>query len=81
MAENEEMTVNVSGSNSEKQINLNEQMQKIGATIAEYKDKLVTNFKGMEVSVKDWHFSVGKMEEQYNVEVVVKLNIKPKQAV
>ena len=81
MTEKEEMTVNVSGSNSEKQINLNEQMQKIGATIAEYKDKLVTNFKGMEVTVKDWHFSVGKMEEQYNVEVVVKLNIKPKQAV
>jgi hypothetical protein len=30
---------------SELQVNLNEQMQKIGATISEYKDKLVTTFK------------------------------------
>jgi polyphosphate kinase 2 (PPK2 family) len=81
MAENKEMSINISGSDSEKQINLNEQIQKISSTVAEYKDKLVTTFKGMDVAVKDWNFSVGKTDDQYNIEVVVKLNIKPKQAV
>ncbi len=65
---------------SELQVNLNEQMQKIGATISEYKDKLVTTFKDVDVTVKDWQFSVGKTDKEYNIEVVVKLNIKPKKA-
>jgi hypothetical protein len=32
----------------------------------------------MEVEIKDWNFNVGKTEEEYNVEVKVKLTIKPK---
>jgi hypothetical protein len=32
----------------------------------------------MDVEVKDWHFSVGKAEKEYNVDVTVKLVIKPK---
>lgn len=64
---------------SEMQININEQLQKIGATIADYKDKMVSTFKDMDVSVKDWHFSVGKVDKEYNVEVIVKLGIKPKE--
>jgi len=74
------MSKDISEKASEVQINLNEQMQKIGSTIAEYKDKLATTFKDVDVSVKDWHFSVGKTDKEYNIEVVVKLNIKPKAA-
>ncbi len=65
---------------SDKTINVTERMQKIGETISEYKDKLVGTFKDMDVEVKDWHFSVGKAEKEYTVEVNVKIGIKPKNA-
>jgi hypothetical protein len=59
-------------------IDVTERMQKIGETIAEYREKLVTTFKDMEVEIKDWHFAVGKAEKEYTVEVNVKLGVKPK---
>ena len=65
---------------SDKNIDVTARVQKIGETISEYKDKLVSTFKDMEVEVKDWHFSVGKAEKEYIVEVNVKLGIKPKKA-
>jgi hypothetical protein len=65
---------------SGKSIDVTERMQKIGETIGEYKDKLVSTFKDMDVEVKDWHFAVGKAEKEYTVEVNVKLGIKPKKA-
>lgn len=65
---------------SEKNIDMTARMQKIGETISEYKDKIVSTFKDMEVDVKDWHFSVGKAEKEYIVEVNVKLGIKAKKA-
>ncbi len=63
---------------SEKTINVTEKITKIGETINEYKDALVAAFKDMDVEVKDWNFSVGKVENQYNVDVTVKLTVKPK---
>jgi hypothetical protein len=65
---------------SDKNIDVTERMQKIGETISEYRDKLVSTFKDMEVDVKDWHFAVGKAEKEYVVEVSVKLGVKPKKA-
>ncbi len=62
----------------EKQINITEKMQKIGETVNQYKEQLVAAFKDMEVEIKDWNFAVGKVEKAYNVEVTVKLTIKPK---
>ena len=59
-------------------VNITERLQKIGQTAQEYKDAIVKQFKDMEVEVKDWHFSVGKAEKEYTVEVNVKLGIKPK---
>ena len=63
---------------NEKGLDITERLQKIGQTVSEYKDSLVANFKDMEVEVKDWHFSVGKAEKEYVVEVNVKLGIKSK---
>ncbi len=65
---------------SEKQINITERLQKIGETVNEYKDTLAKAFKDMDVEVKDWNFAVAKAEKQYNVEVTVKISIKPKTA-
>ena len=65
---------------SEKQINITERMQKIGETVNQYKEAMIAAFKDMDVEVKDWNFSVGKVEKQYNVDVTVKLTIKPKKA-
>ena len=62
----------------EKGLDITERLQKIGETVSGYKDTLVANFKDMDVEVKDWHFSVGKAEKEYVVEVNVKLGIKSK---
>ena len=62
----------------ETSINITEKLQKLGQTAQEYKDTIVNQFKDMEVEVKDWKFSVGKAEKEYNVEIVIKLGIRPK---
>jgi len=62
----------------ETQINITEKLQKIGQTAQDWKDTIVSQFKDMEVDVKNWNFSVGKMDKEYTVEVNVKLGIKPK---
>jgi hypothetical protein len=62
---------------SEKQ-NVTEGLQKIGDMANQYKEAIVSAFKNMDVEVKDWNFAVSKAEKQYNVEVSVKLSIKPK---
>jgi len=64
---------------SEKHIDMTERLQQIGQTVNEYKDSLTSHFKDMDVEVKDWHFTVGKLEKEYTVEVNVKLGIKPKE--
>jgi hypothetical protein len=63
---------------SDKHIDMTERLQKIGQTVNEYKDSLITHFKDMDVEVKEWNFAVGKLEKEYTVEVNVKLGIKPK---
>jgi hypothetical protein len=35
-------------------------------------------FKDMDVDVKEWNFTVGKLDKEYIVEVNVKLSVKPK---
>jgi hypothetical protein len=62
----------------ETQVNITEKLQKIGQTAQEYKDAIVNQFKDMEVDVKDWNFSVGKVEKEYIVEVNLKLGIRSK---
>ena len=63
---------------TDKHIDITERLQKIGQTVNEYKDSLITHFKDMDVEVKEWNFAVGKLEKEYTVEVNVKLGIKPK---
>ena len=62
----------------EEEINVPEKLQEIGQKIGEYKDAVVTQFKDMEVDVKNWNFAVGKTETEYTLEVSLKLAIKPK---
>ena len=64
----------------ETSIDITEKLQKIGQTAQEYKDAVVNQFKDMEVDVKDWNFSVGKVEKEYVVEVKLKLGIRSKKA-
>lgn len=60
--------------------NISDKLQRMGQTAQEYKDAVVNQFKDMEVELKDWNFSVGKMEDEYTVEVNVKLGIRSKQS-
>ena len=65
---------------SETSVNITEKLQKIGQTAQEYKDAIMNQFKDMEVELKDWNFAIGKNEKEYNVEVGIKLAIRPKKA-
>jgi hypothetical protein len=65
---------------TDKHVDITERLQNIGQTISEYKDSLMHHFKDMDVEVKTWNFTVGKLEKEYTVEVNVKLSIKPKKA-
>ena len=64
----------------EKKIDITERLQKIGETVSEYKDSLMTHFKDMDVEVKQWNFTVGNLDKEYIVEVNLKLSIKPKKS-
>jgi hypothetical protein len=63
---------------TEKEINVPERLQEIGKKIGEFKDTVVDEFKDMEVDVRNWNFAFGKTEEEYTLEVNLKLSIKPK---
>ena len=63
---------------SEKHIDVTERLQQIGKTVNEYRESLMSHFKDMDVDIKEWNFTVGKLEKEYIVEVNVKLSIKPK---
>ena len=62
----------------ETSVNITEKLQEIGQTAQDYKEAIVNQFKDMEVEVKDWNFSVGKMDKEYTVEVNLKLGIRSK---
>ena len=61
-------------------MDVTERISKIGEKVNEYRESVMALFKDMEVEVKDWHVAVGKMEKEYNVDVTLKLAIKPKKA-
>ena len=65
---------------SEKNMDMTERISKIGETINKYRESNMAHFKDMDVEVKDWHVSVGKMEKEYDIDVTLKLAIKPKKA-
>lgn len=63
---------------SGKNMDMTERISKIGETVNKYRESVMAYFKDMDVEVKDWHVSVGKMEKEYNVDITLKLAIKPK---
>jgi hypothetical protein len=65
---------------SEKHVDITERLSKIGETINQYRESVMAHFKDMDVEVKEWNVSVGKMEKEYDVNVTLKLAIKPKKA-
>ena len=65
---------------SEKHMDMTERISKIGEMINQYRESVMAHFKDMEVEVKEWHVSVGKMEKEYDIDVTLKLAIKPKKA-
>jgi len=63
---------------SGKNVDIIERISKIGATVNQYRESVMEHFKDMDVEIKDWHVSVGKMEKEYDLDVTLKLVIKPK---
>jgi hypothetical protein len=64
----------------EKPMDITERISKIGETINQYRESIMAHFKDMDVEVKEWHVSVQKKEKDYDVDISLKLAIKPKKA-
>ena len=63
---------------TDKVVDVTGRIQKLGDTVSEYRDLVISRFKNMDVDVKNWNFNVEQMEREYTIEVNVKLCIKPK---
>ncbi len=63
---------------TDKDVDVTGRIQKLGDTVSEYRDLVISRFKDMDVEVKNWNFNVEQMEREYTIEVNVKLCIKPK---
>jgi hypothetical protein len=61
-----------------KEINIREKIEEIVQKLSEYKDSLPAQFKDLEIEVKNWDFSVGKKETDYNVDINLGLTIRAK---
>jgi hypothetical protein len=55
-------------------------LKNIWILLKEYRESVMTHFKDMDVEVKEWNVSVGKIEKEYDVNVTLKLALKPKKA-
>jgi hypothetical protein len=60
------------------EINVREKVEEIVQRLSEFKDALPAQFKDLEIEVKNWDFSVGKKEADYNVDVSLSLTIRAK---
>ena len=63
---------------TDKNVDVTGRIQKLGDTVSELRDLVISRFKDMDVEVKNWNFNVEQMEREYTIEVNVKLCIKPK---
>jgi len=66
---------------SEKSVNITEKIAKISETVGEYKNSVVAALKDMDVEVKDSNFSVSRVDDQYNIDLTLKLTVKAKKSV
>ena len=64
----------------EKNMDVAERISKIGETVNKYRESVMEHFKDMDVEVKEWNVTVGKMDKVYDVSIALKLAIKPKKA-
>jgi len=53
-------------------------LEDIGRRIGEYKDVVEKELKNMEVDVKCWEVNVAKSEEEYTLEIDIKIAVRPK---
>jgi len=66
---------------SEKSVNITEKIAKISETVGEYKNSVVAALKDMDVEVKESNFSVSRVDDQYNIDLTLKLTVKAKKSV
>lgn len=65
---------------SEKSVNITEKIAEISETVGEYKNSVVAALKDMDVEVKESNFSVSRVDDQYNIDLTLKLTVKAKKS-
>jgi ABC-type antimicrobial peptide transport system permease subunit len=62
----------------EQQIDVTEQIQKMGEKWSEFQETWVSHFKDMEVDVLEWNFGVGKIGGDTIFELKAKVAVRQK---
>ena len=62
----------------EEQVDIKEQIEKIGENFNELKKTYVTHIKDHNVEIKSWTFTVNKADNGYIVDFAAKVEIMPK---
>ncbi len=62
----------------EEQVDVKEQIEKIGENFNELKKTYVTHIKDHNVEIKSWTFTVNKADNGYIVDFAAKVEIMPK---
>lgn len=62
-----------------KEIDVPKEIQKVVKKLNEYKDSIPSQFKDLEIDFKNWEFTVGKKENEYNIDIKLNLAIKAKE--
>ena len=59
------------------QMNVAQDFERVTAIVGKVRDAIVT-IKDSDISIKNWHFAVDKMEKEYIVDFTIKLSVTPK---
>lgn len=62
----------------EEQVDVKEQIEKMGEKFNEFKKTYVTHIKDHDVEIKSWSFAVNKSDDGYIVDFAAKVGIMPK---
>ena len=63
---------------TEKQIDVKEEIEKMGEKFNEFKKTYVAHIKDHDVEIKSWSFTVNKADNGYIVDFAAKVEIMPK---
>ena len=63
---------------AEKEADVKEQIEKMGAKWSEFQKSWVNHFKDLDFEVLEWNFGVSKNEKEYTIDLKAKIAVREK---